>query len=155
MTSLALAPKASGTPFENGRADDPRIAPEGPRSIRQHSRRRSPIWMGGCVAVVLFASPCLASVPADAPVADVVVTHTAVLETPGHQFVARGRGVWLSEATALARARELDGYRARMALLSPDVLPPWVPALLGAVDLVLKVAALIATAWACERVLCR
>ncbi len=86
----------------------------------------------------------LLTAPADAPTADVVVTRTAILETSEGRFEARGRGVWLSEATALARARELDGYRARMALAEPQ---GWVGVALAALSTVLQAAATALVAW--------
>jgi hypothetical protein len=85
----------------------------------------------------------LATAPADAPAADVVVTRTAILETTDGRFLSRGRGVWLSEATALARARELDGYRARMALEPQG----WIGIALAAVNSVLQAAATALMAW--------
>lgn len=93
----------------------------------------------------------LASVPADAPVADVVVTQTAVLETPDHTFIARGRGVWLSEAVAIARARELEALRQRLAAAQE---PMWLTLVAAVLDLAVKAAG----AWAMYRwcsMLCR
>lgn len=85
----------------------------------------------------------LLTAPADAPAADVVVTRTAILETSEGRFEARGRGVWLSEATALARARELDGYRARMAAEPQG----WVGIALATLSTVLQAAATALVAW--------
>lgn len=99
---------------------------------------------------MLVLALCLATAPADAPTADVVVTRTAILETSEGRFEARGRGVWLSEATALARARELDGYRARMAT------PTWALVVSAVVSAVVDLAHLWVSLKACERVgLCR
>jgi hypothetical protein len=87
----------------------------------------------------------LATAPADAPAADVVVTRTAILETTDGRFLSRGRGVWLSEATALARARELDGYRARAAT------PTWALIVSAVVAAVVELATLWAGLRVCER----
>lgn len=92
----------------------------------------------------------LASVPADAPVADVVVTQTAVLETTGHTFVARGRGVWLSEATAIARAHELASLRQRLATQEPT----WLAVVAVVLDAAVKVAGVLVAARWCS-MLCR
>lgn len=92
----------------------------------------------------------LASVPADAPVADVVVTQTAVLETTGHTFVARGRGVWLSEAVAIDRARELEGLRQRLAMAEPT----WLAVVAVVLDVAVKAAGVLVAARWCS-VMCR
>ena len=94
--------------------------------------------------MTLLLALCLATAPVDAPAADVVVTRTAILETSEGRFEARGRGVWLSGATALARARELDGYRARMALAEPE---GWVGIALAVLSTVLQAAATALVAW--------
>lgn len=95
--------------------------------------------------MTLLLALYLATAPADAPAADVVVTRTAILETSDGRFLPRGRGVWLSEATALARARELDGYRARAAT------PTWALVVSAVVAAVVELATLWAGLRVCER----
>jgi len=100
--------------------------------------------------LTILLALCLATAPADAPAADVVVTRTAILETADGRYLPRGRGVWLSEATALARARELDGYRARAAT------PTWAVVVSAVVAAVVEVATLWTGIRLCERVgVCR
>ena len=53
--------------------------------------------------------------------------------------------MWLSEATALARARELDGYRARAAT------PTWALIVSAVVAAVVELATLWAGLRVCER----
>lgn len=102
------------------------------------------------LALLLASAPPTVEPAADAP----IVTHTAVLETSEHTFVARGRGLWLPEAVAIARFRELEGLRARVALQTGDytlAAPTWSVVLGFVGDFVIKaIGAVIVALKVCE-----
>lgn len=103
------------------------------------------------LALLLASAPATVEPPADAP----VVTHTAILETPEHTFVARGEGLWLPKSLAIDRAAELAGLRARVALMTADptyLMPTWSVVVGSIADFIVKaigatIVALKANEW--------
>lgn len=102
------------------------------------------------LALLLCSAPATVEPAADAP----IVTHTAVLETSEHTFVARGEGLWLPKALALSNYRELAGLRARLALQTGDyalAAPTWSVVLGFVGDFAIKaIGAVIVALKVCE-----